>query len=244
MSIFNKENFSYYLKKRGLAESTIRKNAVQAHNRIFNELGISFYELEDLSSIQTLYKDVKVLEGLMEKNPNRFYSSAVANYLKFVASFSEREIFSTEMVYEQEVEVVEIKEETIEIKPVKVSREVILNGRKTYYRNPKIAKMALNYHDFSCQIDKHHKTFISKATQRNYVEAHHLIPISYQGLFDYGIDTVSNILSLCPNCHRKIHFSTANEQKEMLHFLFQKQVTDLLNTGIEITEKELYELYL
>lgn len=38
-----------------------------------------------------------------------------------------------------------------------------------------------------------------------YLEVHHVIPLSAGGL-----DTPENMLALCPNCHRKIHFSKSS----------------------------------
>ena len=38
--------------------------------------------------------------------------------------------------------------------------------------------------------------------QRNYVEAHHLIPMGFQDDFSKSIDVEANIISLCTYCHK------------------------------------------
>ncbi|HDY7447493.1 TPA: HNH endonuclease [Vibrio vulnificus] len=46
--------------------------------------------------------------------------------------------------------------------------------------------------------------FIKRSNGEPYLEVHHIIPLS-QG----GLDSLENVISLCPNCHRKIHFGPA-----------------------------------
>ena len=43
--------------------------------------------------------------------------------------------------------------------------------------------------------------FIRKNDGRPYLEVHHLTPLSKGGL-----DDLSNVIALCPNCHRESHF--------------------------------------
>ena len=43
--------------------------------------------------------------------------------------------------------------------------------------------------------------FIKKSNGLPYLEVHHIIPLS-----ENGLDEVKNTLALCPNCHREIHF--------------------------------------
>ncbi len=43
-----------------------------------------------------------------------------------------------------------------------------------------------------------------------YLEVHHLIPLS-----EGGSDTISNALAVCPNCHRKLHFSLDKESLKL-----------------------------
>ena len=75
------------------------------------------------------------------------------------------------------------------------------------------------------------------------MEAHHLIPVSFQSLFEYGIDTMENIISLCPACHKQMHFAHFDGKKELLKELYEKRKLLLLGVGIQMKKEELFEFY-
>lgn len=111
-------------------------------------------------------------------------------------------------------------------------------------RDAGIAKTALIDAEYKCQIDSNHKTFISPKTNKNYVEAHHLIPMEYYDDFKNCIDVEANIVALCPNCHREVHFSSIKNKEKLLKTLMTDQRKKLLtDKGIPVTEKELLSLY-
>lgn len=111
-------------------------------------------------------------------------------------------------------------------------------------RDAGIAKSALIDANFKCQMDPNHKTFVSPKTSKNYVEAHHLIPMEYYDDFKNCIDVEANIVALCPNCHREIHFSDLKNKEKMLKKLMSPERLKSLNEkGIFITEKKLIKLY-
>ena len=60
--------------------------------------------------------------------------------------------------------------------------------RTGYKRDPRISNKALLGADYCCAIDKEHKSFTSKSTKRNFVEAHHLIPMQFQDHFEFSLD--------------------------------------------------------
>ena len=75
----------------------------------------------------------------------------------------------------------------------------------SFKRNPELAKKSILLANYQCDLDKSHKSFITK-NGKPYMEAHHLIPLSTQDYFDYSLDVDANIVCLCPNCHRKLHY--------------------------------------
>jgi predicted HNH restriction endonuclease len=52
-----------------------------------------------------------------------------------------------------------------------------------------------------CEQCKKQAPFSRKSDGSPYLEGHHKIPLS-----EDGTDTLENVLALCPNCHREIHF--------------------------------------
>ncbi|AZV41999.1 restriction endonuclease [Peribacillus asahii] len=114
---------------------------------------------------------------------------------------------------------------------------------ETYKRNGQIGKIAIVYADFLCEVDDNHKDFTSNVTGRNYVEAHHLIPMEYQDSFDYSIDVEANIVSLCVSCHKKLHHAIFEEKEHILKQLYNNRKARLKRCRINITEEILLNYY-
>lgn len=138
-------------------------------------------------------------------------------------------------------------EDSVEIKlpagpqpPVKASAGA---KGKTYKATPGIGKNALKSAGYICACDPLHTTFTARSTGHAYMEPHHLVPISKQGLFSAGLDVPENIICLCPTCHSKIHYGEKADIKNMLHSLFAGRTASLATRGITLTESELYALY-
>jgi 5-methylcytosine-specific restriction protein A len=102
-----------------------------------------------------------------------------------------------------------------------------------YPRNSGLAKKAIEMSGFTCEFDPRHHTFRSPVTGRNFMEAHHLIPMSHQASFPYcPLDQLGNIVSLCPCCHKAIHLGDSSVRKELLWTLFNKKGHALQQMGV------------
>ena len=117
------------------------------------------------------------------------------------------------------------------------------NGGKYYPRNLSFAKEALERDNYKCMLNEIHITFKMKSIGKNYVEAHHLIPLKYYEDFDNSLDVPANIISLCPNCHRMIHLGEKNDISNAIEILYEKQKKSLLQFGLDVSLKELEYLY-
>jgi len=69
-----------------------------------------------------------------------------------------------------------------------------------YKRNSKLITKLKQLYKNKCQIC--HFSFMKKSLEY-YSEVHHLKPIGEE-----GSDSIDNIVNLCANCHRKIHYAT------------------------------------
>lgn len=116
-----------------------------------------------------------------------------------------------------EEELVDEDVSTGNIKLVKRKESVIV------LRDPRIAVLRLKQADYNCEVSSEHRTFISQRTQKPFMEAHHLIPIQFQPLFNTSLDTLNNVFSLCPNCHRAIHHAEAKHKLGLITTLFSKR---------------------
>lgn len=167
-------------------------------------------------------------------------SKKIINYLD---SLEELYINEEQADYELQKKINKIKALAPEEKPQKVKPSKKINGQNIFSRNLSYAKKSLELADFLCEIDKNHSTFISKSSKKQYVEAHHLIPLKFQDEFLYNLDVPANIISLCPNCHRKMHFGNNTDIDKMSEKLFKKRQNELKKYGIEITLDGLKTIY-
>ena len=121
---------------------------------------------------------------------------------------------------------------------------VTLKGGKRVRVNPAISKRRFILADYKCEVDSQHTSFISRTTERQYVESHHLIPLGAQQDFgDNSLDHEANIFALCPNCHRRLHHSTMPEKEDLLKRMFLDRKSQLETAGLVLTVNRLKSYY-
>lgn len=81
----------------------------------------------------------------------------------------------------------------------------ILVSSRVYERNPEIKEYLISKNGPICEYCGW-QSDIADQNDQYYIEIHHLLPISQK-----GSDSIWNALLLCPNCHRKFHFSKNKE---------------------------------
>ncbi|WP_445286519.1 HNH endonuclease [Variovorax atrisoli] len=153
---------------------------------------------------------------------------------------------SAEAQYQQKVMAAAAKNTTVTegaggVRLPKVKKAGLSGGG--FQRDPNIAASALKLADFKCEINAEHKTFISRAKGKPYVEAHHLIPFSSQGGFKFSLDVTANIVALCPNCHRLLHHGNNSDKAKEIAALFARRRARLREKELKISETELMKLY-
>lgn len=72
-----------------------------------------------------------------------------------------------------------------------------------------------------------------------------ILPIKfyYSDEFKYSIDNEANIIALCPNCHRKLHFGQPEVKMELLKKLYDDNIENLKKARIDITFERLLQMY-
>lgn len=122
------------------------------------------------------------------------------------------------------------------------------NEREIQKRDPKKAAEVLNSKNHKCEcsnIRKYsHSSFKRKGNDCDYMEPHHLIPLSKHEKFEHSLDVISNIVCLCSTCHNLLHYGRFEDKKELLKELYNNERKSLLDKQkISITEEELFEFY-
>lgn len=111
-------------------------------------------------------------------------------------------------------------------------------SKEIYYRDPQVRINAMIEANYKCELDNNHKTFI-KSDGCKYIETHHIIPFSEQKNFKKSIDVEDNMICLCPNCHKEVHYGKNREQLLKRIYKQRKQYFDREN----ITSQELVSMY-
>ena len=224
-----KEYFVRYLKEiRNTSDSTA-KHYIDALNNISRFLKQkelvceNVYELTDIESLlyarDQLYADPDFIA--LDTRGHRMYSSGLNNYCRFAQGegFSEIEDWNCM---------------DVAIEPQKKrSATRDMWGRSTIIRDQIIA-MA----DYSCEMDSSHESFTSGRTNKRYMEGHHVIPMRLQNEFNTSLDVYANIISLCPVCHRKIHYGLKTDRTIMLNQIYEKRNERLMKIGIYLGKNE------
>ncbi|MED0674545.1 DUF3578 domain-containing protein [Aneurinibacillus thermoaerophilus] len=200
--------------------------------------------IRDLKSLQAVYNELELLIGhrsveqfndyLLLQDDSKFLEEEAQEeqYQETVASVAKKITQNTmELISE---------EEEAEKRPEPVTDK---SGRSHWPRDATLSAKALLLANYKCAYDSDHTSFISKATRRPFMEAHHLVPMKLQGEFTYKLDKIANIISLCPTCHRMIHHGTDEDKEQILRKLFYERREKLESLGIEITFSQLKKAY-
>lgn len=137
--------------------------------------------------------------------------------------------------------------------PMKASSKTNKYLTKSEQKNWALARSS-----YTCEIDPAHLSFPVNYSGHsvNYMEAHHLIPMSQQFRFDRAnplydttrnihanLDQSNNLISLCPICHKAIHHSVAAYRNAIIATLFNNRQTALNAIIPGITLQELISYY-
>lgn len=215
-------------------------------NKATNSAGDGFYPFFEMYGIDTAGKTEKELfsEELVKiRNCKEWYK--LQDYLGFDLGFrnpNNADLQEDAALIEDMAAFPAEKEKiSLPVSPHPKAEPIIVEGQKVYPRNRKTAMYALTRAHHKCEIDSSHTSFIRKASDLPYMEPHHLVPMAFQDDFDYSLDVVENIISLCPNCHKRIHYGKGVE--EMLHALYTVRDGQLQSVGINISEEALIDFY-
>lgn len=209
-----------------------------------------YYDVNNIPSDKELITDFRMLLDTYKKIVTFMEKRTVKEFNDYLLLQDDFEFLeSDEEVYQEMAN--EIVSEDVEKLVVgqdspRAPKDVIIDkgGKERYPRNVKEAASALAKAKYRCEVDPKHETFISKSKNENYVEAHHFIGISFYKQFsEVDLDRSANIVSLCPNCHRKIHNGKDIERYMMIEILFKRLEIRLKEVGIEVTLEKLKEIY-
>lgn len=166
--------------------------------------------------------------------------------LNYISSLENDDIMDADYQYDVQESDPKAKADTDEIDTSPDDILITNGGLQMVKRNPAIAKRVLEDSSYLCSVDHSHTTFVGRSG-KPYMEAHHLIPCTvlnserFRGISK--LDRKENIICICPNCHRALHFGNATLQEDLLKKLFSTRKSQLLNVGLDLSLEELISTY-
>lgn len=186
------------------------------------------------------------------KRPATFdgFEAPYARQLEFEIWFETKEkleynydlIFKNHKISEEDFQN-QIQDKNILIDKIVDKPKIVERNIKILSRNPLTSSNAINRANFQCEIDIEHETFINNNSKKQYIEAHHLIPLKYQSQFDSSLDVEANIVALCPNCHRKLHHGVKKDVYDDIETLFNTRNERLSKCRLDIKLDQLQKMY-
>ncbi|MDK2819831.1 MAG: HNH endonuclease [Mycoplasmataceae bacterium] len=218
---------NHLLKERFLNHENYKKNTFVSECFIFllsflkfNKINISNDLIKHIFGINS--NDLKELEKM--NSLSRFFSKTL-NSSSLGNNINIEEDFVEPYDRERKIELNEFKLNNEEKKRTSTT------SIKNYHRNKHLVTLIAQKYNYLCSIDSNHISFISKSSQENYIEVHHLVPLSckYKKLKDIELDVTVNLFPLCPNCHKKIHLAENLSKIEIIKKLHEIQRLEIAN---------------
>ena len=154
----------------------------------------------------------------------RFISTKKMEEDRFII-LENNDLIYDEVIHDEENIVNEVREEgyaqSTTRKPVsgKGLRKRSNNKRKVqkyltvsvHERDPDVIAYALRRANGKCEICNQKAPFKRKKDNSDYLEVHHMIPLS-----EGGDDSIDNVVAACPNCHMQAHYGKPVDMKEII----------------------------
>lgn len=188
----------------------------------------NLYDLESLEAANTAIGALEMNPAFIEKNTkgNNMYSAALNHFKKFI-NFSG------------------IHTEDIDISCMDIAlprpKQYIERNDLKWARSQFLKEQVINAANHQCEIDISHYTFISKVTAAPFMEAHHLIPMQLQPKFNSSLDIYANIICICPNCHRMLHYGADSIRRIILEQQYDRRKDRFLKSGFDISLEHFLE---
>lgn len=225
-----KEYYIQYLKKiRGNSLTTIKHylsalDVISSYLVKKQQIKTSLYEIVDLSDLQivkeNLCQDIIFVEK--DERGHRMYTAALNNYYRFASGETFFSIQDKLLVMDIAIPKSDKRLQLVE----SVNRSSIIKNQ------------VIMSSGYMCEINNEHKTFIADSTKQPYMEGHHSIPMNKQDSFNNSLDVYANIISLCPICHRLLHYGICEEKTEILKKIYYLRADRLYNSGLKISQSD------
>lgn len=111
--------------------------------------------------------------------------------------------------------------------------------------DPQLKATRLEKAGYLCEVNHNHITFSNAEGKHQYMECHHIIPMNAQKDFkDMKLDSMFNLISLCPICHSQIHYANNKEKGEIFSKMYEIRKEEMLKYGFDLAKiNEVFNKY-
>ena len=176
--------------------SFVKKQYYRALANRFNRTEKSFaYRMQNISYIYSLMGR-NWLSGL---NPAKHVGTRVANIIEKLIYEAEGNYAASNVAFEVSVRSFQAQKNLPQPKGIKLPSKTY-SSTTSFSRDPQVKAWVLQQANGKCECCDKEAPFLS-SEGKPFLETHHL-----RRLTDGGSDTISNVVALCPNCHREMHY--------------------------------------
>jgi 5-methylcytosine-specific restriction protein A len=230
-----KELFSnYILEVRGLSLSS-SNHYLDSLKKISSFMITLGYDYDSIYGIDSYEELLQLKNSLI--NDDAFKRLNLKGHQMYSAGLNRYIEFSEGNSLNNKNNLLSLLDEPCPVKPAIFKSEI-----ESERRDRIIVNQVLIASNYECEINKTHKSFISKNTHQEFMEAHHLIPLNMQKEVSNSLDVYSNLICLCPNCHKLLHFGMKEDKQTVIDDLFDYRKERLQDAGLNFGKREFDEL--
>lgn len=226
--------YAKYLKEiRGVSDSSVKhyQEALKYISKYLvkkGKLKENVYEIQNIKKIEHIRRylcnDSEFLA--LDKRGHHMYSTGLNHYYRFVQGEGFYNVRNHLQVMDIEIPI----------------DEKYSHFSDEWKRSSIIKRHTIEAAGYCCEVDEMHKTFTAKNTGQPYMEGHHILPMKYQDKFPKSLDVYANVICLCPNCHRLLHYGISEEKDAVIDKIYSERSKRLGSCGIKISKEDFKSL--
>lgn len=111
--------------------------------------------------------------------------------------------------------------------------------------DPKLKATRIAKAGYLCEVNHEHITFSNSEGKHQYMESHHIVPMNAQKDFkNIKLDSMFNLISLCPICHSQIHYANNKDKGIIFSKMYEIRKEEMLKHGFDLAKiNEIFNKY-
>ena len=219
--------YSTEVKGKAISTAGHYQAALNTISRFMRERHLVQHDIYEIGSIEQLHNlwEIVIQDASFQQlnaRGNRMYSAGYHQYDEFVQGHG----FSR---LAERLPALDVPMDAVE--PARMEYKV-------WRRSGILRAQTIAAAGYRCELHPEHRTFIAERTQKPYMEAHHIIPMSQQESFRHSLDVYANVICLCPVCHRLLHHGLLAERRYIIDQIYEARKERFVHSGLVMGKEE------